>query len=83
MLYSIPPGTFVINRRQDDVLFPSQKVWLFDLFDRHMYKRTIWYGYERAIQPLVFFDGSVSVRKIEGERAAEPVIARGFATATR
>lgn len=63
MLYTIPNTSFVISRRQDDVVFPSQKVWLFDLFDRHMYKRTIWYAYERASQPLVLFDGSVSVRK--------------------
>jgi hypothetical protein len=35
-------------------------VW-FDLFDRHYSKRTIWYAYESASQPLAFFDGSVNV----------------------
>ena len=29
-----------------------------------MYKRDIWYAYPISAQPLVFFDGSVSVRKI-------------------
>ncbi len=63
MLYTIPGNSFPIARRLDDVAYPSQKVWMFDLFDRHMYKRTIWYGYERSSQPLVFFDGSSSIRK--------------------
>jgi hypothetical protein len=44
-------------------MFPSQKVWLFDLFDRHSYKRDIWHAYRIAAQPLVFFDGSVAIRK--------------------
>ncbi len=80
MLYSIPGTSFVINRRQDDVSFPSQKVWMFDLFDRHMYKRTIWYGYERSIQPLVFFDGSVSVRRTkDANRGWDPRTPNGNA----
>jgi prepilin-type N-terminal cleavage/methylation domain-containing protein len=63
LLYYIPGGTFFIQRTQDDVSFPSQKVWMFDLFDRHSYKRDIWHAYENAAQPLVFFDGSVAMRK--------------------
>ena len=55
--------TKFITRKLDTVLFPSQKVWMFDLFDRHYYKRTIWYSYPEARQPLVFFDGSVSARR--------------------
>lgn len=50
-------------RSQDTVLFPSQKVWIYDLIDRHMFKRPIWYAYKAAAQPLAFFDGSVSIRK--------------------
>ena len=42
--------------------FPSQKVWIFDLFARHFYKRAIWHGYEIASQPLLFFDGAVNIR---------------------
>ncbi len=64
MLYTVPGTSFVLARRQDDVIFPSQKVWLFDLFNRHFYKRDIWYAYPISAQPLAFFDGSVSVRKI-------------------
>ncbi|HVU63376.1 MAG TPA: prepilin-type N-terminal cleavage/methylation domain-containing protein [Phycisphaerales bacterium] len=63
LLYYIPGNTFFIQRTQDDVSFPSQKVWMFDLFDRHSYKRDIWHAYESAAQPLVMFDGSVAMRK--------------------
>jgi prepilin-type N-terminal cleavage/methylation domain-containing protein len=51
------------GRSFHQVLFPSQKVCLFDLFDRHGYKREIWYAYPIASQPLLFFDCSVSFRK--------------------
>jgi len=63
MLYTTPFNSFAISRRLDEVAFPSQKVWLFDLFDRHSYKRTIWHAYPVAAQPLVMFDGSVAWRK--------------------
>jgi prepilin-type N-terminal cleavage/methylation domain-containing protein len=61
-LYSVPGGTVFRQRRIDAVSFPSQKVVWFDLFDRHYSKRTIWYAYDSASQPLAFFDGSVSIR---------------------
>jgi prepilin-type N-terminal cleavage/methylation domain-containing protein len=51
------------GRSLHEVLFPSQKVSHFDLFDRHCFKRDIWYAYQLACQPLLFFDGSVSIRK--------------------
>jgi prepilin-type N-terminal cleavage/methylation domain-containing protein len=54
-----------VSRKQDEVTFPSQKVQEYDLFDRHASKRTIWYAYPAAAQPLLFFDGSVSVRKTQ------------------
>ena len=44
-------------------MFPSQKVYLFDLYDRHCYQRTIFHAYPAAKQPLVFFDGSVTLRR--------------------
>lgn len=50
-------------RKLSDVMFPAQKVWVFDLFDRHSYKRPIWHAYEMAAQPLMLFDGSVQMRK--------------------
>ncbi|HVU63377.1 MAG TPA: prepilin-type N-terminal cleavage/methylation domain-containing protein [Phycisphaerales bacterium] len=47
------------DRRWYEVNFLSQKVFIFDVFDRHSYKRPIWHAYEIARQPLAFFDGSV------------------------
>jgi hypothetical protein len=51
------------NVRMDQVGFPSQKVYLFDLFDRHSQKKVIFHAYDIAKQPLLFFDGSVSYKK--------------------
>ncbi|MBY0113581.1 MAG: prepilin-type N-terminal cleavage/methylation domain-containing protein [Phycisphaerales bacterium] len=51
------------QRRQDEVFFPSQKVLGFDLFDRHYSKRTLFHAYEEAKQPLMFADGSVTIRR--------------------
>jgi prepilin-type N-terminal cleavage/methylation domain-containing protein len=65
-VYTVYPGqTKLLTRSQDAVQFASQKVWMFDLFDRHFYKRTLWHAYPVASQPLLFFDGSVSVRKTQ------------------
>jgi len=61
-LYLIPQLP-IGGRRLDEVSFPGQKVAYFDLFDRHKYKRTIFYAYPQAAEPLVFFDGSVRVIK--------------------
>jgi prepilin-type N-terminal cleavage/methylation domain-containing protein len=47
------------QRRFDEVTFTSQKVFIFDVFDRHAAKRPIWHGYPQARQPLAFFDASV------------------------
>jgi prepilin-type N-terminal cleavage/methylation domain-containing protein len=56
-------GARLGNRNLADVLFPSQKVWVFDLFDRHAYKRPIWHAYPVARQPLLMFDSSVGIRQ--------------------
>jgi prepilin-type N-terminal cleavage/methylation domain-containing protein len=66
LLYSYSPSaTRLGNRQLADVLFPASKVWIFDLFDRHHYKRQIWHAYRQAQQPLLFFDGSVRSMKTE------------------
>lgn len=63
LLYFYSAATELGNRSLADVNFPSSKVWIFDLFDRHYYRRTIWHAYPDASQPLLFFDASVRVRK--------------------
>jgi len=63
LLYNYSTLTQLGNRSLADVNFPSQKVWLFDLFDRHSGKRTLWHAYPFSKQPLLFFDGSVTIRK--------------------
>jgi prepilin-type N-terminal cleavage/methylation domain-containing protein len=66
LLYGYSPlDTVLGNRKMSDVSFPAQKVWVFDLFDRHYYRRTIWHAYPVARQPLLFFDGSVQARKTQ------------------
>lgn len=59
LLYTTPFGTQFNNVRMDQVTFPSQKVYIFDLFDRHSRKKTMFHAYPDAKQPLLFFDGSV------------------------
>lgn len=61
LYYVAPATTRFKQRRLDQVAFPSQKVVWFDLFDRHSFKRPIYYAYNIAKQPLAFFDGSVRV----------------------
>ena len=51
------------GRRMDEAWFASQKVMLFDMFDRHQFTRTLYHAYAVARQPLLFFDGQVSMRK--------------------
>jgi prepilin-type N-terminal cleavage/methylation domain-containing protein len=65
-LYLIPQSALVtpMGRRYfEEVAFPSQKVFLFDLFARHDRKQPIWHAYAQASQPLSFFDGSVRYLK--------------------
>ncbi len=51
------------NRRIDQVAYTSQKVFIFDVFDRHGNRRPIWHAYTIARQPLAFFDASVRFLK--------------------
>lgn len=63
-LYSHYGSTKFVNKRLDDFAFPSQKVLLFDLFDRHgKCGPALFHAYPKASQPLVFGDGSVQVKK--------------------
>lgn len=62
LLYYYSANTIMGTRSLADVMFPSGKVWIFDLYERHFYKRTIWHAYDVAKQPLLFFDGSVVIR---------------------
>ncbi len=60
----LPVGRRTLN----EVAFPSSKVWLMDLYDRHFYRRMIWHGYDVSRQPLVFFDTSVRIYKTKDAR---------------
>lgn len=62
-LYNHYGDTRFVNKRVDDLMFPSQKVLFFDLFDRHKQKAALFYAYPKATQPLAFGDGSVQVKK--------------------
>jgi prepilin-type N-terminal cleavage/methylation domain-containing protein len=63
LLYSTDGARTSLDvRSMTEVTFPAQKVALFDLFDRHFAAPALWYAYDSASQPLLFFDGSVSVR---------------------
>jgi hypothetical protein len=46
-------------QRLGHVLFPSQKVYVYDPIDRHAAVDPIPYADPRAVQPVLFFDGSV------------------------
>lgn len=72
-------------RRTDEILFPSQKVLMFDLFDRHVAKRTTFYAYPNATQPLLHGDGSVVTRKtMNANQGWDPRNQfKGFTPATR
>ncbi len=64
LLYQINGASTRFNlARMDLITFPSQKVYLFDLFNRHSRKRPLFHAYPDAIQPLLFFDGSASNRR--------------------
>lgn len=63
LLYLTPTTAKFNQRRLDNVAFPSQKVWTFDLFDRHSRaNRAIFHAYPVARQPILFFDGAVTLR---------------------
>lgn len=50
-------------RNQDEIAFPAQKVAIADSQQRHFGRQDIYYAFPEALQPLLFWDGSVSIRK--------------------
>ena len=82
-LYNHFGATRFVNRRIDEVLFPSQKVLLFDLFDRHQSRRLMFHAYPQAAQPLAFSDGSVQTKKTrDSNRGWDPVNPTGLTVVT-
>lgn len=68
-LFNGGSGSPVLGQRTvDEVAFPSQKVFIFDIFDRHSYRRPIWHAHTIASQPLAFFDSSVRFLKTRDSR---------------
>jgi hypothetical protein len=61
-LYSHFGNTKFRPHRIDEFTFASQKVLLFDLFDRHSDRQTRFYANLKSKQPLLFADNSVSVK---------------------
>jgi prepilin-type N-terminal cleavage/methylation domain-containing protein len=53
------------RRRMGDVNFPSQKVMLYDQFQRHAGKFRYYYGQRDSRVPVMGFDQSVTVRRTE------------------
>ena len=57
------PGGRIGWRKWSDVIFPSDKVAVFDEANRHAGRRQFFWNYDDCVQPLVFFDGHVAVKK--------------------
>lgn len=51
------------KRLQTEVQFPGNKVVMYDWGSRHFTKKTIYFNYEQARQPFLFFDNSVRVKE--------------------
>ncbi len=58
-LFGTPPDANVLGKRRfGDVVFPSQKVSMFEFHDRHSNRVDVFYAYEVARSTAAFFDGS-------------------------
>jgi hypothetical protein len=51
------------KRRLGEVQFPSSKVAVFDFFARHVGRQQLFYAYDDAVVPLLFFDSAVHFRR--------------------
>jgi prepilin-type N-terminal cleavage/methylation domain-containing protein len=60
------PNPDIGRRLLSDVRFPGEKIKDFDRESRHYTKKSFYWNYDDARQPLSFFDGSVRV-KITGD----------------
>lgn len=57
---------YVVSRRFTEVAFPSGKAYIFDTFDRHYADQPDYLFFQaNGRQPILFFDGSVSVSDTE------------------
>ncbi|MBS0196916.1 MAG: prepilin-type N-terminal cleavage/methylation domain-containing protein [Planctomycetes bacterium] len=56
-------GEALGRRKIPDVAFPSQKAQLYDIQCRHKGKVQFYYGYADAVCPILFYDGSVTMRR--------------------
>jgi type II secretory pathway pseudopilin PulG len=74
---SFSPARRLGGRRTTEVAFPSCKVWVFDMHDRHSTRGTLFYAEPTAKQPLLLFDGSVAMRRTSDTlRGAHPSFPR-------
>lgn len=58
----VSPKGDIGNRVLTDVIFPGQKVIMYDHGSRHYTKQDVFWNFEDSRQPLLFFDNSVRVR---------------------
>lgn len=56
------PRGSIGRRILTDVVFPGQKVIMYDFASRHYTKRSIYWNFDDARQPLLFFDNHVAVQ---------------------
>jgi prepilin-type N-terminal cleavage/methylation domain-containing protein len=74
--YELPPDSRLGGLRLSEVSFPGQKVHMKDSEQRHFGKKRFFYAVPGARQPLLAFDGSVTIRVTqetnEGWRPNEP-----------
>jgi len=77
--YGVPIACRIGNLRLDAVEFAGNKVQIQDSHQRHFGKARPYYGLAQCRQPLLFFDGSVSVRRTSdsnpGWQPSNPLVA--------
>lgn len=76
-------GEGFVVRRIDEIAFPALKVCVADSIDRHCSAKPRYFAMYEACQPLLFWDGSVSLRKTrDGNRGWDRAKMRSIATST-
>jgi prepilin-type N-terminal cleavage/methylation domain-containing protein len=61
------------NRKIHEIVFPSQKVGVFEFISRHSGKKPLYHGYADAVTPMMFWDGSASSRLSgDANKGADP-----------
>jgi len=59
------PPNYLQNRRAVEVAFPASKAYMFDTYDRHFAEDDQLYYRPGSRQPILTFDGAVTVRGID------------------